>query len=444
MPFQSRIRRLIVAAVISSIFVYPLVAADDGDWTQWGGPHRNFTVETSGLADQWPEGGPPRLWERDLGEGYNAILYDNGVLYTMYRKASEPENEYAIALDSKTGKTLWENGYPSPAKDVSDRYPGPNAAPLIVGDRLFTLGFRGVLTCHQKKDGAVLWRKDLPEVTNAPIPRWGCSPGPIAYRNTVIVPVGCAMPNLHPTTQTAQPSRTYAPPSGQSLLALDQQNGELIWKSLDFMMGHSSPILIQFGGRDMLVLYTCTGVAGVDPANGRSLWNYPLEQDHTDAVITTPVWNGEDLLYFESGEAGFVLKLSIQDECLEVQELWRSGKVALGIGTPIVTDGVLIGSKRGNQPLILGVDFATGERTCFARALPAATVVQGDGKIIALDCNGVLALATATREHITIRSQCQVTQRWSFTPPTLVDSTLYIRDTRKILALDLGVPSHDK
>ena len=56
-------------------------------WPQWGGPNRDFTVETSGLADTWPEDGPARLWHRELGDGYSAIVYDDGLLYTMYRKA---------------------------------------------------------------------------------------------------------------------------------------------------------------------------------------------------------------------------------------------------------------------------------------------------------------------------------------------------------------------
>src|SRR6185369_17769099 len=41
-------------------------------WTQWGGPHRNFQTEAAGLKDQWPAAGPKVVWKRPLGEGYSS------------------------------------------------------------------------------------------------------------------------------------------------------------------------------------------------------------------------------------------------------------------------------------------------------------------------------------------------------------------------------------
>ncbi|MHC4696418.1 MAG: hypothetical protein ACYTFA_06735, partial [Planctomycetota bacterium] len=107
------------------------------EWPQWGGPNRNFIVETGALADKWPEEGPPRLWHRELGEGYSSIVVDDGMLYTMYRKTPTSEEEYTIALDAGTGKTVWEHNAPSPFTPDMARYgPGPHSTPLVVGNRL--------------------------------------------------------------------------------------------------------------------------------------------------------------------------------------------------------------------------------------------------------------------------------------------------------------------
>src|SRR5262245_12856013 len=46
-------------------------SAPDTAWRQWGGPHRNFMVETTGLADTWPDTGPRVLWKRPLGPGHS-------------------------------------------------------------------------------------------------------------------------------------------------------------------------------------------------------------------------------------------------------------------------------------------------------------------------------------------------------------------------------------
>src|SRR5215510_2012600 len=86
-------------------------APQSADWPQWGGPQRNFKTPGSRLAATWPEAGPRRLWQRELGEGFSAIAAEGGKLFTMYRKG---EQEVVIALDAATGKTLWEYAYAAP------------------------------------------------------------------------------------------------------------------------------------------------------------------------------------------------------------------------------------------------------------------------------------------------------------------------------------------
>src|SRR5215510_14869571 len=78
-------------------------------WTQWGGPHRNFTTEASGLKPGWPPAGPKVIWKRPLGEGYSSPSVEGSVLYTMYGR---PAQETVTALDAGTGKTLWEHTTP--------------------------------------------------------------------------------------------------------------------------------------------------------------------------------------------------------------------------------------------------------------------------------------------------------------------------------------------
>ena len=55
------------------------------EWRQWGGPHRDFISEATGLADRWPPEGPPVVWSRSLGSGHSAILVAAGRLFTLYR-----------------------------------------------------------------------------------------------------------------------------------------------------------------------------------------------------------------------------------------------------------------------------------------------------------------------------------------------------------------------
>ena len=67
-----------------------------------------------------------------------------------------------------------------------------------------------------------------------------------------------------------------------------------------------------------------------------------------------------------------------------------------------------------------------------------ATCVYGDGKLIILDENGQLTLATVSPEGMKVHSRCKITERYSFTAPTVVEHTLYVRDRKHIMAFDLS------
>ena len=68
------------------------------------------------------------------------------------------------------------------------------------------------------------------------------------------------------------------------------------------------------------------------------------------------------------------------------------------------------------------------------------SIPVGDAaKLILLDADGQLTLATATQDGLVSHAQSQLTQQFSFTAPTLVGTNLYVRDEKHIMALDLGV-----
>lgn len=399
------------------------------EWPQWGGPDRNFAVDTSRLADQWPEGGPKRLWHRPLGTGYSGIAVDDGVLYTMYRTERKDTDEYTVALDAKTGKTLWKNKHsaavPSETNDFGTRFTGPNATPLVVGDHLYTIGRNAMLFCFRKTDGKVLWEHALVEEFGAQAESGGYSNSPIAYGKTIIVPVG-----------RLDDDKT----EGRSLVAFDQESGEVVWKSQTFQIEHSSPILITFGGEEQLVQCTKKAVLGVNPKTGALIWEYkyPGSADDYRSIFATPVWNGSETLFFSSARYGSAIKLAKSKAGTSAKFLWSSRKTPLGMGTPILMDNLLIGPKRGNVALFVAVDIHTGKREWLKRLFPMATVLGGGGKLIVLDQEGQLALVTATRKDLTVVSQCQVTEKESFTAPVLVGTTLYVRDEKNIMAYDLG------
>lgn len=399
------------------------VQAGEPGWLQWGGPGRDFRLESASLpTTPWPDSGPERLWSRQLGEGYSAIVTDGEALYTMYRDGG---NEVIVALDAATGETRWQHAYaaPLPGSPVFDFWhksagPGPYATPLLVGSRLFAAGVAGHLHVLDAATGELLWSRDL--VADFAIPGFrGHAASPIAYGDTVILPVGGP---------------------GQGLVAFDQATGEVAWKSTDLEPAPASPILTDLAGREQLVVFGQKQIAGVDPADGRLLWSHPHETQY-GLNISTPVAAGEDLVFCTSAYDGGsrMLRVSRQADGAKAQELWFTNRVRVHFGNALRVGDMVLGSSGDFGPaFFVAMDVESGEELWRERSFARAHMVYAGGKLVIVDEDGEVAVATPNREGLEVHARATVLKENAWTPPTLVGDRLYVRDRASVVALDLG------
>ena len=405
-------------------------------WPQFGGPNRNFMCDTKGLASKWPDEGPNKLWSRELGDGYATIIADGGILYTMYRAG---DDEFTAALDERTGKTLWEHKNLSPfTKLMAEFGPGPHSTPLLVGDRLYTIGTNAVMHCFDKKVGKVIWMHDLPKEFSADIPGRGYGSSPIAYKDTVFVVVDRKREGEGGGDKPEE-SKEATPVEGQSLMAFDLATGGVVWKAHDYPASYPSPILVRFEGEDQLVLLMEKEIIAVNPANGTLLWHHAMKPE--GANLATPVWIAPDMIFcssaYDSGSR--VIKLAKKEGKTVPEELWYSRKMRVHHANAIPLGDYVYGSSGDFGPaFFMGVNVKTGEIVWRERGFAKSTCVSADGKLILLDEDGQLALATATPQGLTVHSKCKLTERYSWAAPTLVGTKLYLRDRKNILALDLS------
>ncbi len=409
-------------------------------WPQWGGPTRDFMVKVGGLADSWPKDGPEQLWKRTLGDGYSTIVVDGGRLYTMYRT---DEDEFTVALDAKTGETIWEHKNPSPFTPLMAQFgPGPHSTPLVVANRLFTIGTNAVMHAFDKKTGRVLWKHDLAAEYDAPVPGRGYACSPIAYSNTIIVPLDRKRSDNGDGSNAEGQDQGEVAEAGvsQSLVAFDQRSGEVVWKSQDYPISYASPILIDFDSEVQLVFLMENEIIGVKPGNGELLWHRALTPQ--GANIATPLWIGDGLIFcssaYDSGSR--VIKLTKKDGKTVPEELWYSRKMRIHHGNSIRIGDYIYGSSGDSGPaFFVCMNIKTGKRVWIERGFAKSTCVYAGGKFIILDEDGELTLATATPQGLTVHSKFKVaTEDYAWAAPTLVGTTLYVRDRHHIMALDLG------
>jgi outer membrane protein assembly factor BamB len=402
-----------VVAVALALFI---AAAARGQWTQYGGPGQDFKVADAGLAEKWPADGPRKIWTRKLGSGYSAILANDGCLYTMYRSGAK---EIAISLDADTGETLWEYGYVSrlPEGHHAEYGEGPNATPLWSEGRLYTVGVAGILHCLEATTGEPLWSHDLLGEFGGNVLELGYSSSPIEYRGTVIVLVGG---------------------KDQSIVAFDKKDGRVVWKNLSFENSYSTPRILRICGEDQLVTFMATEVVGVDPGSGALIWQYPIRNEYKQN-ITMPTLLDDDLLLISTWKAGSRGLRLVKGEPWRVEEFWSTRKVQSFYESSVrIGDHVYGSSGPSAAHLMCAIKARTGRIAWRVRGFASANVVAVGDRMIILEEDGHLALATPRPDGLTVHSKVRVMQAPSRTVPTIVGKTMFVRDFHNITALDLG------
>ena len=410
------VSRLMVLCAVTSLWMAEASAADR--WHRWGGPTADFKVDASGLADKWPDTGPPKIWSRTLGDGYSAIAYDDGRLFTLYRK---DEREIVVALDAATGKNAWSHSYSAPLSKeyITEFGVGPRAMPLIVGDRIYTVGINGTFHCFDKKSGKVLWSHELVKDLGGTLTKFGYSSTPIAYKNTIVLPVGG---------------------KGHALVAFDAKSGSVVWMNLDFDNSHATPVLIDLDGEDQLVAFMAKEVIGVDPSNGNLKWRVEHENRwHTNC--STPVWGPDNLLFVTTEEFGSrVIKLDRDGDKTNAQEVWFKRNPQVVFSNVIRIGDYLYGCCGIKTAPLTAFSVKTGEVAWKVRDFNKAMCLYADGKFIILDEDGHLGLATLTPQGAEVHSKFELFEKNAWTVPTLIGTKLFARDRKTIVALELGKP----
>jgi outer membrane protein assembly factor BamB len=395
-------------------------------WPQWGGPSRNFVTDATGIATTWPSGGPRQLWSRALGEGHSAIVSDGRTLYTQYRPAGwmqmirRSQEEVVVALDAASGKTLWEHRYPSPTDQADfSQGAGPHSTPLIAGDLLIAAGSLRQVMALDRRTGRVIWSHDLMKEYGAPGPDRGFAPSPLLYRDTIILPVGGR---------------------GQSMMAFRVKDGSVAWKNGTFGVAPASPLLITVDGEEQLVVFGADEVVGVKPSGGAQIWSHPHKTDW-GLNISTPVFGPGNLLFISSayGSGSRLLQLTRTGATTTAKELWFTNRMRVHFGTVIRIGDRYYGSSGDFGPAFMAaVDAKDGRVAWQNRGFARTQFLYADNKLILLDEDGELAVASIGPNGLQVHAKAPVMEGQAWTAPTLVGTTVYLRDRKNIKAVALG------
>lgn len=390
----------------------PLAAAD---WPDFRGPNRDGIYPESDIVTTFPAGGPPLLWEKQIGAGFANPVVSNGRLILFHRRGSE---EIVEALDSQSGEQQWRFAYPTSYHDDFGFDEGPRASPVIVAGQVYTFGAEGTLTCVSFATGAKIWQRNVNEEFSVNKGFFGAASTPLVDGRRVYLNVGGS--------------------DGAGIVAFDKDTGRTLWQTGDDEASYSSPIEASIDGKDRLVFFTREGLVILEPADGAVVDQHRWRSRSRASVnAAMPVVAGDIVFLTASYGTGAVC---LQRTGGAFKELWSGeDSIAAHYATPVHHDGVLYGF-HGRQEfgqVFRAVELRTGKVLWTEPDFGAGTVLLAGNQLVILCEDGDLVLTPASPNAYRETARAPVLSGQTRPYAALADGRLYARDISRLVCLDL-------
>lgn len=389
------------------------------DWNQWRGPTRDGLVPVSSIPSAWPET-LRKLWRVEIGEGYASPVVSRGRVFIHARL--DPE-EVVTAVDLAKGQVIWQQKYAAPFQKnqyAVNMAKGPNATPLVFGDRLFTLGVTGVLSAWDTSKGVRLWTKDFSKTVDTSKLFCGTAASPLISGGLVIVQVGS---DVH----------------GGQMLGLDPATGTQKWEWRGAGPGYSSPVVIDVAGRMQIVTMTDSSILGIDAKTGAELWSTPFPDEWHENIVT-PLWTGSQLVVSGTRQGTHAYTLQQTSGKWLATEAWKNLDVAMYMSSPVYGDGLIYGHSSKRKGQFVALDAKTGVVRWITEGRDGdhASVLLTPSHVVYLTNGADLIVVRRATKTFEIERRYDVADAATWAMPVLLSGDVLVRDATSLIRLTPG------
>jgi outer membrane protein assembly factor BamB len=414
-----------VLLVLPCLIIPGVIASD---WPQFRGPNRDGYWDETGILESFPKNGLNIRWRRPVGGGWSSPVVAQGRVFVFDVELVEPSaRERLHCYEEKTGKVLWEYIYKEDYSEwtyVPERGAGPTATPIVEKERIYLVGANGHVHCLNVKSGAVIWDKKIGQ--DYEVDEMSCRPSPMIEGSLLILFTG------------ARP--------GASVLALDKETGKEVWKALEDRVSNSSPVVMPFGGKRQLIVWSVNAITSLDPANGQIYWRELLTTSGNDCT-STPVFQGNRLLV-----SGLMLELSTEPPGASFR--WPDSRavpkrVLSNTSTPL-WKGEHIYSARSSGELVC-LDATTGKELWSTNTVTVPKngasihiTPQGNGFFLFTDEGNLIRAYLSPSGYREISRSHLIEPTWPFAgnkfvyaPPAFANRHIFVRNEGEVVCASL-------
>lgn len=269
------------------VFAYGITAAAEENWPQWRGANMDGVSDATGLPVTWSET-ENVVWKAPLPSwsGSTPIIWGDRIFVASPSKA-EGNAEMGgaslllLCLSKKDGSVLWERELDK-GNVLNSKQNASSPSPATDGKCVYAMTGTGAVV-GMNMDGEVLWKHNL-QTDYGPFGlNFGYGASPLLYNGKLIIAV------IHGYT-------TKAP---SYLLAYDTADGKLLWRVerpsdavLESPDAYITPVVLHFEGKDQIIVTGADYVTGHDVETGKEVWRAGgLNPRHFDRarIIVSPL-----------------------------------------------------------------------------------------------------------------------------------------------------------
>ncbi len=393
------------------------------DWPQFIGPGRNGIAgeDTKVIIPSETEDFQ-RLWKVKVGEGHSSPVVKGDKVLLHHFTGNQETLE---ALDRTTGKSLWKSGQPAKPGRNYDSNTGPKSTPCIAGDKVYSFGLGGLLTCTALDTGKILWTHDTAGKFRSDNGFFGHCSSPMAANGLVFLNLGGKEGS-----------------KGAGIAAFDAETGKLTWHATDHEASYASPILANLQGKSTTVFFTREGLVGatLDPGKApQTIFDtHYRPQMHASVNAASPVICGENRIFASTCYGVGAGVWEVQADGKLTQTWQKEGLLDCHFATPIYYKGHLYGihgrQEQGTQ--IRCIDPATGKQLWTSPRMEHGLPLIADGKLLTLLESGELLIAEATPKGYKELARRQILGTGR-AYPAISSGILFARDNSSLAAFKL-------
>ena len=409
-----------IFTLVIGIWIFVLGTVQASDYYQWRGNNRDGVSKETGLLKEWPEGGPKLLWSVEgIGKGFSSPSISKGSLYVT---GTSGNVEFLSAFDLD-GNFKWKKEY---GKPYTKSYPDARTTPTVEGNSIYVISGSGQVVCLDTASGDIKWSVDALDNFGGKQGSWGTAESPLIVDNKVI----------------------YTPCGNKTtVVALDKKTGKTVWTSpsLNDHSGYVSPILVERGGKKLIVGVTGNYIIGVNAENGDIVWQIKYTDipspNKKDINIPTPLYY-DGHIFVTSGydHAGVMLELS--EDGTKASVAWVNTDLDVHHGGVVRIDGYIYGSNwlNNNDGNWVCVDWNTGKTMYEEKWFNKGSIIAADGMLYCYEeKGGNLGLVKASPDGFDVVSSMKITQgkgqHWAH--PVINDGRLYMRHGDVLMVYDI-------